>query len=241
MPLIGGLASGAQQPGENSLFFNEQVFKEGAVGVILTGDVELKTIVSQGCRPIGRPYIVTQAQENVILELAGMPPAHVLQQLFAGLSPGDRALAQRALLLGIVMDEKRQEFRRGDFLIRNLIGLDPETGAMAIGDQIRVGQTVQFQLRDAHTSREDLELLLKERADGAKRSGCAGGLLFCCLGRGQDLYGEPNVDIRTIQSALGNLPIAGFFCSGEIGPIAGRNFIHGFTSSLGLFRPRLTG
>ncbi len=238
MPVIGGLASGAQQPGENSLFFNEQVFKEGAVGVTLTGDIQLQTIVSQGCRPIGRPYIVTKAEENVILELAGLPPAQVMQELFAGLTPADRALAQRALLLGIVMDEKRQEFRRGDFLIRNLIGLDPETGAMAIGDRIQVGQTVQFQLRDAGTSREDLEALLKERADGAKRGGCAGGLVFCCLGRGSDLYGEPNVDIRTIQSALGNLPIAGFFCNGEIGPIAGRNFIHGFTSSLGLFRPR---
>jgi len=240
MPLIGGLASGADRSGGNALFFDDQIVQEGAVGILLTGDITLKTIVSQGCRPIGRSYIITKAQENVILELAGVPATEALRQLFLSLSEPDRALAQRALFLGIVTDERKSEFHRGDFLIRNLIGIDPATGAIAVGDRIQVGQTVQFQLRDANTSREDLESLLKEQSKALQASPSKGALLFSCLGRGKDLYGEPHYDIRTIRSAIGACPIAGFFCNGEIGPIGGRNFVHGFTSSLGLFGPRST-
>jgi len=237
MPIIGGLASGADAAGGNSLFLNEQLLTEGAVGVLMTGDIQLKTIVSQGCRPIGRPYIVTKAQENALLELAGLPAMGALQQLFVTLSASDQALARRALFLGVVMNEQKDQFSRGDFLIRNLIGLDPGTGAIFIGDRIQVGQTVQFQLRDAGTSREDLQHLLQEYSQTAETPP-AGGLLFSCLGRGRDLYGEPHYDIRAIQAALAAIPLAGFFCNGEIGPVGARNYIHGFTSSLGLFCPR---
>ena len=238
MPLIGGLASGADSPGGNLLFLNDLVLTEGAVGVLLTGDIQLKTIVSQGCRPIGRPYIVTKAEDNAILELAGLPAMEALQQLFSSLSASEQALARRALFLGVVMNEQKEEFRRGDFLIRNLVGLDPNSGALFVGDRIQAGQTVQFQIRDAETSREDLQHLLGEYSKLVKAPP-PGGLLFSCLGRGRDLYGEPHIDIRSIQSALGgSIPLAGFFCNGEIGPVGGRNFIHGFTSSLGLFLPR---
>ena len=238
MPLIGGLASGAQQAGENCLFFNDEVLSEGAVGALLTGNIALETIVSQGCRPIGRPYIVTKVEENVILELAGKPATEALQGLYNELSDADKRLARTALLLGVVMNEYKQKFQRGDFLIRNLIGIDPDSGAIAVGDRIQAGQTIQFHVRDADTSREDLHLLLKEQAKALSKSGLSGGLLFSCLGRGRDLYGEPHVDIRTIREALGPCPIAGFFCNGEIGPVGKQNYIHGFTSSLGLFRPR---
>jgi len=240
MPLIGGLASGATRAGENALFFNDELIPEGAIGTLLTGDIVLQTVVSQGCRPIGRPYIVTKAEENVILELAGQPATEALQRLYSELPDADKKLAQEALLLGIVMDEYKEKFRRGDFLIRNLIGMDPSTGALAVGDQIRTGQTVQFHVRDGNTSREDLQTLLKESP--LPKPSLSGGLLFSCLGRGRDLYGEPDVDVRTIREALGPAcPIAGFFCNGEIGPIGPHNYIHGFTSSLGLFRPRSTG
>ena len=238
MPLIGGLASGGAQAGENALFFNDEVIQEGAVGLFLTGDVAVQTIVSQGCRPLGRTFIVTKAQENALLELAGVPALEALQQLFQTLSPADRSLAQRALLLGVVMDERKEKFGRGDFLIRNIIGIDPGSGVILVGDRIQVGQTVQFQVRDANTSREDLQHLLQENAPALTKSPPAGALLFSCLGRGRDLYGEPNYDIRTIGASVPACPIAGFFCNGEIGPVGGHNFIHGFTSSLGLFRPR---
>ena len=237
MPLVGGLASGGEQEGENALFLNDRVVREGAVGVLMTGDVTLQTVVAQGCRPIGRPYIITKAEGNFILELAGHPALEALRQLFQTLSDEDRELARRALFLGVVTDEQKEKFQRGGFLIRNIIGMDPSTGALAVGDRLEVGQTVQFQVRDAQSSREDLQQLLRDRSKEAKDSS-AGALLFSCLGRGKDLYGEPHVDIRTIQAALGDCPIAGFFCNGEIGPVAERNFIHGFTASLGLFRPR---
>ena len=236
MPLVGGLASGARNAGENTLFFNDDVVSEGAVGLLLTGDILLQTVVSQGCRPIGRPFIVTKAEENLILELAGMPATEALRQLYSELSDADKNLAQRVLLMGVVMNEYQPKFRRGDFLIRNLIGIDPSSGAIAVGDRIQAGQTVQFHVRDAETSKEDLEMLLKDRAHHA--AAAPGGLLFNCLGRGRDLYGEPNYDIRAIQKAVGPCPIAGFFCNGEIGPIGTQNYIHGFTSSLGLFRPK---
>ncbi len=237
MPLIGGLASGASQAGGNALFFNDEIVSEGAVGVLLTGDVLLQTVVSQGCRPIGRPYIITRAEENVILELAGRPAMATLQQLYGELPEPDKKLAREALLLGVVMDEYKEKFQRGDFLIRNLIGMDPSVGALAVGDRVRTGQTVQFHVRDAVSSREDLQTLLNQGA--RPKSGFSGGLLFSCLGRGRELYGEPDVDVRTIREALGgSCPVAGFFCNGEIGPIGPRNYIHGFTASLGLFRPR---
>lgn len=236
MPLIGGLASGGSEGEGNALFLDDDVVPEGAIGVLLTGDIELQTIVSQGCRPIGRPYIITKAQSNVILELAGIPAMEALRKLVVSLSEQERAIAQRALFIGVVMNEHLQSFQRGDFLIRNLIGMDPNSGALAVGDQLQVGQTVQFQIRDAAASLEDLTQLLQEKKGELKSSPAGGALLFNCLGRGQDLYGTPHVDIRTIQAAIGNRPVAGFFCNGEIGPVAGRNFIHGFTSSLGLFR-----
>ena len=243
MPIIGGLASGASgaEASGPALFLNDQTLTEGAVGVALTGNIVLHTIVAQGCRPIGRPFIVTKAQERFILELAGMPATEALRDLFMKLPAEDQALAQRALFLGVVMNEQQPEFRRGDFLIRNLMGIDPSTGAIAAGDHIHVGQTVQFQVRDADTSREDLQHLLQEYSHGSQSSSptpSSGALLFSCLGRGQDLYGQPHHDIRAIRAALGSIPIAGFFCNGEIGPVGGRNFVHGFTSSLGLFRPK---
>lgn len=240
MPVIGGLSSGTGENNDHALFLDDQVVPEGAVGVLLTGNVTLQTIVSQGCRPIGRPFIVTKAEGNLILELASTPATETLQQLFESLSPADKALAQQALLIGIVMNEQKDTFKRGDFLIRNLIGIDPAQGAITIGDRVEVGQTVQFQLRDANTAREDLQHLLKDEAPHLEKSPSKGALLFSCMGRGKELYGQKHYDIRTIQAAIGNCPTAGFFCNGEIGPVGGRNYIHGFTASLGLFRPRLT-
>jgi small ligand-binding sensory domain FIST len=235
MPLIGGLASSSTGPDGIALFLGDDVHHDGATGVLFTGDIQMETVVAQGCRPIGRPFIVTKAQANVILELAGVPAVDVLRVLLTDLTPADRLLAQSALFVGLVMNEQKPAFSRGDFLIRNLIAIDPDSGAIAVGEEVTVGQTVQFQLRDAQTSREDLQQLLIARN---RQSPTAGALLFSCLGRGKELYGEPSYDSRMIQAAFGQLPMAGFFCNGEIGPVGGRNFLHGFTSSLALFSPR---
>jgi small ligand-binding sensory domain FIST len=237
-PMIGGLVSGGNEPGEHFLFMQREVYREGAVGVAMTGNILMDTVISQGCRPIGRSVVVTKAEENVIWQLGGQQALAVLHQVLFGLSPEDRELAQRgSVFLGLAMNEMRPAFGSGDFLIRNIVGIDPEQGAIAIADQIRVGQTVQFQLRDPSTSRQELRRLLSQVAHGHVGPP-VGALLFNCTGRGKSLYGLSHQDVKTIQMVNGKLPIGGFFCNGEIGPVGGTNFLHGYTASLGLFRPR---
>jgi len=235
-PVIGGLASGGEGPGQHGLFLNDHVLNEGAVGVALTGAIRIQTLVSQGCRPIGRPFIITRGEGNVIVELAGQPAVKVAHRVLAALPAADQTLARQALFIGLAMNEMKQEFRRGDFLIRNLVGIDGSSGAIVIGDQIQVGQTVQFQLRDASASAEDLQTLLKESA-AQSQGEPAGALLFSCTGRGARLYGKPHHDLQTIRELRGLFPIGGFFCNGEIGPVGGRTFLHGYTSSVGFFWP----
>ncbi|MBI5817925.1 MAG: FIST C-terminal domain-containing protein [Verrucomicrobia bacterium] len=237
-PLVGGLASGGRQAGENRVWINEKVFEDGAIGVALCGAVRLRAIVSQGCRPIGEPLIVTKAQRNVIVELANQPPVVALQETLRALSEQDRQLAQQALFVGRVINEYQSEFHRGDFLIRNIVGLDPNNGAIAIGDrEIRPGQTIQFQLRDGATANEDMrEMIEKQEASLAKHPP-GGALIFSCLGRGENLFGKPNHDVNLIREKIGPLPLAGFFCNGEIGPVGDKVFVHGFTSVIALFEP----
>ena len=235
MPLIGGLASGGRQPGDCRLFFDDETLEAGAVGVALSGNIELRALISQGCRPIGQPLTITRADKNVIIELGGRPPLAVLQELLPQLPAGDQKLAQTAVLLGRVINEYQEDFAQGDFLVRNLIGHDPASGALAIGDWVRTGQTVQFQVRDGATAAADLEtLLLRERAR-VDRTKVRGALLVSCMGRGAGMYGAPNHDIEALQQVLGPLPVAGFFANGEIGPVGAKSFVHGFTSVIGLF------
>lgn len=234
---VGGLASGATRPGDNALFAGSRVRRAGAVGIALEGNVAIDTVVAQGCRPIGEALPVTRCQDNVLVELDGKPPLHVLQELFPSLPEADRRLLPHSLFLGVVMDELAEEHRAGDFLIRNLIGIDPERGIMAVGEQLRRGQTVQFHLRDARTSADDLEQLLRRFATAAPSSQAHGALLFSCLGRGVHLYGHPDHDTDTFRRHFGDVPLGGFFCNGEIGPVGGATRLHGYTSSFGIFRP----
>ena len=231
--VVGGMASGTTGPGQSRLLQGDHVHNQGAVGVLLRGDVGLRCVVSQGCRPVGRPLVITKAHDNVIVELSGKTPLRQLQELWQELSPGDQELFRRGLHIGRVINEYRDTFRRGDFLIRNVIGLDQESGALAITDRVRVGQTVQFHVRDAATADEDLHELLRADAAGAGRP--AGGLLFSCNGRGTRLFAEPHHDARAVRAGAGEVPLAGFFAQGELGPVGGQNFIHGFTASVALF------
>ncbi|MCG3177109.1 MAG: hypothetical protein MOGMAGMI_02076 [Candidatus Omnitrophica bacterium] len=234
LPVVGGLASGAVMGAANKLFMNGQSFGEGAVGVAMTGDVDLEIVVSQGCRPIGRPLVITRAEHNVLYELSGRPAIEQVRTLIGSLRGRDRQLAENTLSVGLVMEEKHAAFGRGDFLIRNIMGFDPDSGALLVGATLHTGQTVQFQVRDAETSTEDLlEQLRREPAYGDVPHG---GLLVSCCGRGQNFFGVPDHDIGLIRSAKGTFPMAGFFANGEIGPVGGRNFVHGYTSSLVIFR-----
>ena len=235
---IGGLASGAQQQGQNALFLEDQVFRSGAVGVAMSGNVVVDTVVAQGCRPIGKPMRITQSQRNLLGGLDGRPPVEVLRELFEGLNERDRGLMRTSLFLGVVMDGFIDEPRQGDFLIRNVMGMDDRAGVLSIGEVLKEGQLVQFHLRDAETSAEDLVAVLDRYAGENRENQAQGALLFSCLGRGQYLYGKSNHDTEIFQNKLGSVPMGGFFCNGEIGPVSGTTFLHGYTSSFGIFRPK---
>jgi small ligand-binding sensory domain FIST len=234
LPIIGGLASGSQRAGGNALLFNERVLNNGAIGVTFAGAFDVDIIVSQGCRPVGRPLTVTHAHENMIFSLEDQPPLAQIQELVLGFTPAERMLLQSGLFVGRAVHSQLETLGRGDFLIRGIIGLDQESGVMVVGDTIETGETVQFHLRDASTAVEDLEMML---APQLFFDPPCGGFLFSCNGRGTRLYDHPNGDIRTIQQVMGGIDLAGFFCAGEIGPIGDKNFLHGHTASLALFRP----
>lgn len=233
-PLIGGMASGGDGPGENRLFFDSEVVHEGAVGVFLRGGPLIRSVVSQGCRPIGHPFVVTAAEENIVIQLGGRPAMQQLRDMVADLNDRDQQLLQRGPHLGIVMNEFQESFARGDFLISNVIGVRPDDDALAIGNLVRVGQTVQFHVRDAQTAHEDLEQLLATDRE-SHGSPPRAGLLFSCNGRGTRLFPEPNHDAGVIQQSCGPIPLAGFFAQGELGPVGQSNHIHGFTASVALF------
>jgi len=235
IPVVGGMASAALRPYGNALWVNEQLVHEGAVGVALAGALDVDVIVSQGCRPIWRPFKVSSAHSNVIFNLEGRPPLAWIQDLSSELTEEDRLLLQNGLFVGRSIKPGQETLGRGDFIIRGVVGVDQQNGAIAIGDSIMDGETIQFHLRDALTAKEDLEMMLIPQVF---RQPPSGALLFSCNGRGTRLYDHPNGDISVIQASLEGTHLAGFFCAGEIGPIGGANFLHGNTASLVIFRPR---
>ena len=230
MTVVGGLASAAGRPGGNRLVLGRQVYSDGAVGVVLDPEIEVRTVVSQGCRPIGQPFTVTSSEGNIVSAMGGRPAIDRLRETLVALDEADRALVAKGLHMGIVIDEHQSEFGRGDFLIRGLVGADEETGALAVGDSVDVGTTVQFQVRDAATADEDLRELMADAAAGS-------ALVFTCNGRGTHLFDGPDHDAAVVHAALDAAPVAGMFCAGELGPISGHNFLHGFTASVVLFPP----
>lgn len=231
VPVVGGMASTAAQPGENRLLFGSQAVSSGAVGVLLHGPVRIRTLVSQGCRPIGNPLVITRAERNVIQQLGGQPAYRKLVELFQTLATREQEQVRRGLHVGRVVSEYRDHFEQGDFLVRNVTGIDINEGAIAIGDYVRAGQTVQFHVRDWETADGELQQLLAVLR-GQLTGQPAGALLFTCNGRGSRLFPEPHHDAEAVTRALNELPLAGFFAAGELGPIGGQNFIHGFTASL---------
>jgi len=232
--VVGGMSSGASQPGHNPLILDGEMLRSGAVGVTISGPVTIDIIVSQGCRPIGRPIVITKAKGNVIQELGGRKALDIIQEMTGDLDQHERQLLSGGLLVGTVINEYKDRFGRGDFLVRNILGYDKEHGAIAVGDLPRIGQTVQFHVRDAATAHEDLQLLL----DGQQlEEAPLGAMLITCNGRGSRLFKDEQIrDVQTIRNRLGDIPLAGFFAAGEIGPIGNESFLHGHTASLAIFR-----
>ena len=226
--VLGGLSSGAPMPGGNRIVVDGSVHRDGAAALIVGGSANVTHLVSQGCRPIGQPYIITEAEGNVVKSLGGMPPFERLQQVFSKLDPADQRLVQRGLHVGRVTDERKIDFERGDFLIRGVLGADRDSGAIAIGDEAPIGATVQFHVRDAETADEDL------RAALAHSLQTEGALLFTCNGRGTHLFDAPHHDASALVDQT-SAEVAGMFCAGEIGPVGARSYVHGFTASMALF------
>ena len=233
IPIFGGVASAGIRPGENRFLYQDQIRLKGIVGLSISGPIRVDTIVSQGCRPIGRPLIITKASRNIIEGLGGKAALEALQETLFEMSPADREKIDQGLYVGRVVNEYQERFGRGDFLIRQVVGVDRDRGFLVINDFVRVGQTIQFQIRDQRTATEDLELLLTaQQIDDPPM----GGLLFTCNGRGSNLFDARHHDVRTIRRALPDLPLAGFFAAGEIGPVGSDSFLHGHTASLAVFR-----
>ncbi|MCU0523565.1 MAG: FIST C-terminal domain-containing protein [Elainella sp. Prado103] len=254
---VGGLASVNSLSGASGLFCNDRYYPDGIVGVALSGNIVMETIVAQGCRPIGQPYRVAAAERNILTELEenteadetcglARTPLEVLQGLFQELDESDRELAQHSLFVGVAQSSFKQQLEQGDFLIRNLIGVDPKTGAIAVGDRIRPGQRIQFHLRDSAASAEDLRTLLARYQMQSRsividpsetdRASPVGALMFSCMGRGEGLYEQPNFDSQLFSQYLNQVPLSGFFCNGEIGPVGNTTFLHGYTSVFGICR-----
>jgi small ligand-binding sensory domain FIST len=225
MPVVGGMASAARGPGGNRLVIDDEVVTDGAVGAFLGSGVEVTTVVSQGCRPVGHPFVVTRAEHNIIYELAGRPAVERLQEVAAALPDEERELLADMVQIGRVIDESKLDFGPGDFLVRQVVGADPNSGALRVGDIVSVGSTAQFQVRDATSADLELRRMVSGQAADA-------ALVFTCNGRGTHLFPEPDHDASVVSESLDGAPIAGMFCAGELGPIGHHNFMHGFTASV---------
>ena len=234
VPTFGGLAGGVFSDPTTQVYLNGDVFEDGGVAISVGGAVKLAGVISQGCTPIGETWTLTRVEKNFIHHIGNRPAYSVLVETFQKLTPEEQKKTQNNLLIGLVVNQYREDYHRGDFLVRQLIGGDQHTGVLAVGAQPRLGQMMQFQRRDAAAATEDMNELLaraKEQFGGAT---IYGGCLCCCNGRGQNLFGTPDHDARLVQKHLGPLALAGFFGNGEIGPVGGKNYLHGFTASLAL-------
>ena len=231
-PSIGGLASGISAPGENALVLDGELTDAAVLALALKG-AKVRTIVSQGCKPVGEPFTITQAEENLIYALGSRPAYQVLSETFNALSDEEKERARGNLFAGLAASEYVADLKRGDFLVRNLLGADPQTGAVAIGARARTGQTLQYQLRDRITAHADLLELAKLEA--TEDCHPFASLVFSCNGRGQRFFRTPNHDAGVLAETFGALPSAGFFCNGEIGPVGRASYLHGYTASVALF------
>jgi small ligand-binding sensory domain FIST len=235
LPAFGGLASGALNQQTAQVYLNGDVFEDGGVAISVGGDVKLEGVISQGCTPIGESWTLTRVEKNLIHQIANRPAYAVLNETFQKLSPDEQRKTHNNLLIGLVVNEYREDFHRGDFLVRNLIGGDPQSGVLAVGALPRMGQMMQFQRRDAAAATEDMNEMLTSARTQLGGATIYGGCLCCCNGRGKHLFGRASHDAEMVQERLGPLGLAGFFCNGEIGPVGGKNYLHGFTASLALF------
>ncbi|MEJ0088311.1 MAG: FIST N-terminal domain-containing protein [Limisphaerales bacterium] len=235
VPVFGGLSSGIYSEQATQVYLNGEVFEDGGVAISVGGEVKLSGVISQGCTPIGETWTLTRVEQNLIHQIANRPAYAVLAETVQQLSAADQQKARGNLFIGLVVNEYLEDFHRGDFLVRNLIGGDPNSGVLAVAALPRAGQTIQFHRRDAVAANEDMGQLLEHAKEQIGDATIYGGCICCCNGRGEKLFGASNHDAELVQKELGPLGLAGFYGNGEIGPVGEKNYLHGFTASLALF------
>ncbi len=235
LPVYGGLSSGVFADQVTQVYLNGDVYEEGGVAISVGGDVKLAGVISQGCTPIGDTWTLTRVEQNLIHKIANRPAYEVLSETVNHMSADEQKKVRGNLFIGLVVNEYLDDFHRGDFLVRNLLGGDPQTGVLAVGAMPRAGQTMQFQRRDAEAATEDMNELLGRTHIELGGATVYGGCLCCCNGRGKHLFGESGHDAQLVQKQFGGIGLSGFFCNGEIGPVGQKNFLHGYTASLALF------
>jgi len=231
-PVVGGMAS-VMQEGANRLFLDGAVIRNGVVGIAVGGALRTHTLVSQGCRPVGKPFVVTKADRNIVMALGGKLALECVQEVYASADEDERELMTSGLLLGRVINEQQDTFDRGDFLVRNVMAFDEKSGAVIAGDFFRPGQTIQFHVRDVTTADEDLDEMLASFKE--KGHTPLAGLCFSCNGRGRRMFDDDHHETKRIHGSLGAFPMVGHFAAGEFGALGGEAFIHGHTLSLALF------
>ncbi len=234
-PLMGGLASGNVMGAQNWLVLDDEIYRKGALGIAMTGNIKFNTIVSQSSRPIGNAYTITRSKSNILYDIAGRPALQVLREILVKLSPEDQKLARQALLIGFARSDHHSDPKRSDFLIRNITGFDKRSGALMIGDKLKTGQTLQFHLKDSKISKKDLKAALSKLKKSSKPKS-EGAFMVSCCARGKELCAEPSHDSRIFQSMCGPMPLAGFFSNGELAPIGDKNYVHGYTSTITILR-----
>lgn len=238
---VGGLASGGRTPDSVAIFLGDKVHFEGAVGVALWGDLDFDVIVAQGCRPVGPVLKVTKASGPNIFQVDGEPAYERLMAVLNSLSEADRILARRSLFVGVAMEAHENDNQvqyDGGYLVRNIMGADPKAGVVRVGHEFHDGQTIRLQVRDAMTAEHEMARMLSEYRAKVQGLDNAGAFMFQCNGRGSNLFGVEGHDARVFREGLGEMPLSGFFCNGEIGPVGEVTYLHGYTSSIGILRPR---
>ncbi len=234
VPVLGGVSSARTLRGDAALFLGDEVVSGGAVGVRFDG-IELLPCVSQGATPIGPELTITAGEGRVIQELAGRPALAALRSVVEELGDDERRILSEGMLLGIVVESGRPDYMHGDFLVRSVLGGDPATGTIAVGAPIETGQVVRVHARDAASADRDLHDSLGLRRQALGSDAAAGALMFTCNGRGRGMFGVRDHDAAALTAELGAIPTAGFFAAGEIGPVGGESFLHGFTATVAVF------
>lgn len=235
---LGGLASGVEKPETPCLFLNEQAYDNGMIILSMCGDIAVDTLVAQGCRPVGDPMFANSTHENLLLEMDGKAPRDVLTELYGKLNRADRQLFTQSLFLGMAMEAQRGQYQAGDFLVRAILGLDPQSGALWVNSPVPTHSVVQLHVRDAASAKQDIEQLLQRYRTSPNSRSISGALLLSCTARDINLYHQSNHDSNAFTQALGDIPLGGCFCDGEIGPVRGLTYLHTFTSVFGIFRSK---